>query len=148
VCKDCEQKARNEKKNADRPHAIIEQRARTAATRAGASLEFFWIEMNYQSLVPILRALMTPEGRCQGCGHEFVNERDIQIEHCEPPQHSQDWARLHTRNLRLFCGSCNNTKGKKPFSQWLDEQEECRLSNKQQPPKSRQIDLFEGMGQP
>jgi len=132
-CKDCEQKIRNERKNADRPRAIIEQRARSAAQKAGASFEFFMVEMNYRSLVPILRALMTDEGLCLGCGHEFVNERDIQIEHCEPPQHPQDWARLHTRNVRLFCASCNNTKGKKSFSQWLDEQEECRLSNKRQP---------------
>lgn len=102
--------------------------------------------MNYQSLVPLLRALMTDEGRCQGCGHEFVNERDIQIEHCEPPQHPQDWARLHTRNLRLFCASCNNSKGKKPFSKWLDDEEERRLSNKLKPTiiQSRQRDLFEG----
>jgi hypothetical protein len=36
VCRDCEQKQRNIKKNADRPRAIIEQRARSAATKAGA----------------------------------------------------------------------------------------------------------------
>jgi len=143
VCKDCEQTVRNEKKNADRPRAIIEKRARTAAQKAGTSLEFFMVEMNYRSLVPILRALMTPEGLCQSCGHDFVNERDIQIEHCEPPQHPQDWARLHTRNVRLFCASCNNSKGKKPYSKWLDDEEERRLSNKRQPSFDRQPTLFD-----
>jgi hypothetical protein len=132
-CKDCEQKLQNEKKNADRARAIIEQRAKTAARKAGESREFFWTQMNYRSLVPVLRALMTDEGLCQGCGHEFVNERDIQIEHCEPPRFPQDWARLHTRNLRLACGSCNRTKSQKRFADWLDEQEGARLSNLKQP---------------
>jgi hypothetical protein len=132
ICKACEQKLRNAKKNADRPRAIIEQRAATAATKAGTSREFFWIEMNYQSLVPVLRALMTEEALCNGCGHKFLHERDIQIEHLEAPRSRQDWARLHTRNVRLFCASCNNGKKRKPFAHWLDEQEDVRLSNLQQ----------------
>jgi hypothetical protein len=132
-CKDCEQKLRNEKKNVDRPRAIVEQRAATAATRAGKSRKFFWMQMNYRSLVPELRGLMTDEGLCKGCGHEFLNERDIQIEHIEPPRFTNDFARLHARNLRLCCGSCNRTKGQKPFAQWLDEQEGARLSNLEQP---------------
>ena len=140
-CRDCEQKLRNEKKNADRPRAIIEQRARAAATKYGKSFEFFWIEMNYQSLVPVLRALMTPEGLCQGCGHKFVNERDIQIEHIEPPRHDHDWARLHAGNLRLFCGSCNRKKGNKAFDQWLDEQESARISNLKNPTEAPLDDL-------
>jgi hypothetical protein len=132
VCRDCEQKARNEKKNADRPRAIIEQRAATAATKAATSREFFWMQMNYRALVPELRGLMTPEGLCKVCGHEFLHERDIQIEHIEPPRFPKDWARLHARNLRLCCGSCNRTKGQKPFAQWLDEQEGARVSNLRQ----------------
>ena len=97
---------------------------------------------------------MTDEGLCKGCGHEFLNERDMQIEHIEPPrpQIAPDWARLHARNLRLCCGSCNRTKGQKPFAQWLDEQEGARLSNLQQPsvaalvklaPKPKQASLFD-----
>jgi len=132
VCRDCEQKVRNEKKNADRPRAIIEQRAATAASKIGQSREFFWVQMNYRALVPQLRGLMTDEGLCNGCGHKFVNERDIQIEHIEAPRSQNDIARLHARNLRLCCGSCNRTKGQKPFSQWLDEQEGARLSHLQQ----------------
>jgi hypothetical protein len=100
-----------------------------AARKAGVSFEFFWTQMNYRSFVPYLRAMMTPEGLCHGCGHPFVNERDIQVEHLEAPRFEKDWARLHARNLRLSCGSCNLTKGKKPFAEWLDEQEGARLSN-------------------
>jgi hypothetical protein len=150
VCRDCEQKARNEKKNADRPLAIIQARAGRAATKAGRTREFFWTQMNYRSLVPVLRALMTPDGLCTACGHDFVNERDIQIEHIEAPRSDKDWARLHARNLRFSCGSCNQTKGAKPFAQWLDEQEGARLSNLEQPsagfedaaPFTTQLSLF------
>lgn len=132
-CRDCEQKARNEKKNADRPRAIIEQRAAAAATKAGVSKNFFMVHMNYRALIPIMRALMSDEGLCLDCGHKFVNERDIQIEHWYPPRSFQDWALLHTRNLGFACASCNKTKGAKPPLQWLDEQEGARLSNLQQP---------------
>lgn len=130
ICRDCEQKKRNEKKNADRPLAIIQQRARAAATKADTSFNFFWTEMNYRSLVPMLRAALSSEGLCQGCGHGFDHERDIQIDHWEAPRSLTDWGLLHARNLRLICGSCNRTKGKKPPLIWLDEQEGARLSNK------------------
>jgi 5-methylcytosine-specific restriction endonuclease McrA len=73
--------------------------------------------------------MITDEGLCKNCGHPFIGERDIQIEHIEPPRSNTDWARLHARNLRLFCGSCNGTKGHKPFPDWLDEQEDARTSN-------------------
>jgi hypothetical protein len=128
-CRDCEQKLRNEKKNADRPRAVIEQRTRTAAAKAAVNFDFVWTQLNYRALVPVLRAMMTQEGLCQCCGHQFLHERDIQIEHLEPPRFEKDWARLHARNLRLSCGSCNRTKGKKPYAEWLDEQEGARLSN-------------------
>jgi 5-methylcytosine-specific restriction endonuclease McrA len=132
-CKACEQKLRNETKNADRPRAIIEQRAAAAATKAGVSKQFFMMDMNYRALVAIMRALMSDEGLCLDCGHKFVNERDIQIEHWYPPRGPRDWALLHTRNLGFACGSCNGVKGKKPPLVWLDEQEDARLSNLQQP---------------
>jgi hypothetical protein len=129
ICRDRQQKERNEKKNEDRPLAIIRGRAQGAASKARTTTEFFWVQMNYRALVAPFRALMSEEGLCQGCGHRFVNERDIQIDHCCPPRHAHDWARLHARNLRFSCGSCNNTKATKDFADWLDEQESARLSN-------------------
>src|SRR5262245_16817535 len=81
VCKACQQIERNEKKNLDRPKAIIEQRARAAGRRLGKSFDFMWINMGYRSLVPIYRAMMSAEGECNNCGHPFLNEREIQIEH-------------------------------------------------------------------
>jgi hypothetical protein len=103
------------------------------------------VDMNYQSLVPVLRTLMTEDGLCQCCGHAFLNERDIQIEHLEPPRFYNDWARLHTRNLRLACGSCNSGKSGKAFVQWLDEQEEARLSNLAHPSVSVRGQLTLGL---
>lgn len=128
-CRDCEQKERNEKKNTDRPLAIVRGRAQVAARKAGVGLDFIWIQMNYQALVPMYRAALTDEALCLSCGHRPDHERDIQIDHIEPPRHAQDWARLHARNLRLICDSCNKAKGNKPYAEHLDEQEGARLSN-------------------
>lgn len=131
VCKACEQIEHNEKKNADRPLAIIESRAATRARELGCSKSDVLIKMNWSALVPIFRAMMTPEARCLVCGHPFLNERDIQIEHHEPPRFTPDWARESARNIGIACSSCNRTKGSKSFSDWLDEQEAARLSNEE-----------------
>lgn len=133
LCRDCEQKERNERKNVDRPLSILRQRAARLAVKAGVSLESFWVQMNYPAFVEPLRTQFGPRGLCVSCGHKYLNETDVQIDHIEPPQHDQDWARLHARNLRIVCGSCNRTKGKKPFAVWLKEQEGARLSNLAEP---------------
>jgi hypothetical protein len=129
ICKACEQIERNESKNADRPYAIIRRRAEARARDLGVPFAFVWTSLNWSAMVPSMRAMMSDEGVCVNCGHSFVNERDIQIEHHEPPRYDGDWAREHTRNLVLSCQSCNGTKARKPFSDWLDEQESARLSN-------------------
>ena len=129
LCKACEQIERNEELNADRPSQILKRRTTQRARSLGVPFDFVWTNMNWRALLPVFRAMQTPEGLCLDCGHPFRNERDIQIEHLEPPRHSQDWAREHTRNLGLACQSCNNGKGKKPFALWLDEQEDARLAN-------------------
>jgi 5-methylcytosine-specific restriction endonuclease McrA len=146
-CRACDQIERDEKKNADRPLYVIRQRAATAGHKAGGvGTEFFMTQMNYHNgLVPLMRILMSDEGRCITCGHAFLNEHDIQIEHIRPPRHNQDWARLHARNLRLFCASCNRSKSNKPFDDWLDEEEEKRLSNlksQERPCHDIQLPLF------
>jgi hypothetical protein len=129
ICRDCQQRERNERKNDDRPKAIIENRAAERASKAGVPKAFFMVNMNWNSLIPEFRAMMSGEGRCTSCGHPFLHERDIQLEHREPPRSPTDWARHHARNIGIFCASCNNPKRNKPYAQWLDEQEECRLSN-------------------
>jgi hypothetical protein len=131
LCKDCEQIERNEKKNADRPLAIMRNRTASHAHNLNVSTEFLWVNMNWRALVPVLRAMLSPEGRCLSCGHPFVNERDVQIEHRYAPRHPQDWARQHARNLSLDCQSCNNGKGSTPYGQWLDDAEDARQANEQ-----------------
>jgi 5-methylcytosine-specific restriction endonuclease McrA len=144
-CKDCEQIERNERKNADRPLELMKQRTTARARKLGVSFDFMWTNMNWSSLVPELRAAMTDGSRCQSCGHLFLNERDIQIEHREPPRFLQDWAREQAKNIALFCQSCNNTKGNKSYAVWLDEQEDARLANERTPtlrPKDEPLTLF------
>lgn len=128
ICKVCEQTNRDQVKRADRALAIIDSRAKTWSGRLGCPKEFLWTNMNWRALVPILRALMSDEGLCLSCGHPFRSDRDIQIEHHEPPRHPQDWARHHARNLVLMCGSCNTGKGALGYSVWLDQEELKRLS--------------------
>jgi hypothetical protein len=105
--------------------------------------------MGYRTLVADFRAKMSPEGLCNGCGHPFLNERDIQLEHREPPRHAQDWARLHAENISLACAACNRMKGHKTYVQWLDDRESARLSNEADPsvftddPKTGTLSLFD-----
>ena len=128
-CRACEQIERNEKKNADRPKAILESRAAAWAAKLAVTKDFMWVNMNWASLLPVLRAMLQPGARCMSCGHPFVNERDVQFEHNEPPRQRDDWARHHARNIRIACQSCNGSHGHKPYAQWLDEQEAARISN-------------------
>jgi 5-methylcytosine-specific restriction endonuclease McrA len=106
--------------------------------------------MGYQSLVPIYRALCSDEGLCNSCGHKFDNERDIQIEHRSPPRGPKDYGRLHARNIGFYCASCNNGKKDMPYDEWLDKEEETRLSNeawyKNEPPI--QASIFDLLDEP
>lgn len=128
-CKDCETKTRNERKNEDRALWIIKLRARDHAAKHNLTFEFMWINMNWRSLVPLVRAMMTDEGLCASCGHGFDNERDIQLEHRSPPRFRGDLARIHRRNIDFLCASCNRGKSDVDYDDWLDRQEEARLSN-------------------
>jgi hypothetical protein len=129
LCRDCQQIQRNERKNEDRPYSLMRGRTADKAHRTHTSTEFFWTNMNWRALVPVVRAMMSPEGRCLSCGHAFDDEKDIQLDHIEPPRHPQDWAREHARNITPRCRNCNGSKLNKPFSQWLDEQENARVTN-------------------
>lgn len=130
VCRDCRQIERNERKNANRPLAIVEGRAAPRARAAGVPLRFFMREMNWRSLVaPVRAAINDPDSCCTSCGHRHLNERDVELDHVLPPRGPQDWARQHARNIRIVCASCNRTKGRKDYTVWLDEQEGARISN-------------------
>jgi hypothetical protein len=149
-CNDCRTKKRNERKNEDRALWIIRERAKDHAVKYGVTFDFMWINMNWRSLVAPFRAACSDEGLCNSCGHRFDNERDIQIEHRSPPRHRRDTARLHARNVGFYCGSCNRGKSDVSYDEWLDKQEEARLSN-EAGRKSEQLvqwSLFPEMDEP
>lgn len=127
-CKLCQQTKRVEVKHADPATAILLGRAGHVARTHGLGRTFVLEDLNYWSLLPQLRGMLGPEGLCPNCGHEYDHERDVQLDHREPPRHRGDLARLHARNVAILCGSCNNTKGTMAYADWLDDQESARLS--------------------
>jgi hypothetical protein len=133
LCKDCELEEKHKRKNEDRALWIVTERTRYYARKYGLSFDFMFKEMNFQSLVPGMRAMMTPEASCTNCGHAFDSEPDIQFDHNSPPRHDNDYARIHARNITLRCASCNGGKSDTPYDDWLDQEEMRRLSNKANP---------------
>jgi hypothetical protein len=127
----------------DRTYAIVRGYAQAAADKAGATVEFFWKEMNYQSFVGPFRALSVQGRLCQNCGRPFANELDIQIGYCDPPRHAKDWEFLHARNGWIACNACITAKGDTDWGSWLDqqwaqeEQEAARQAIEGDPPKPR-----------
>lgn len=63
ICKDCQQKERNERKNDDRAQAVIEARAGDWAHKTGTTKAFFLVNMNWRALIPVFRAMISDEGR-------------------------------------------------------------------------------------
>src|SRR5215467_11391956 len=102
--------------------AIIKARVQMAAQNAGTTLEFFWRDMNYRSLVTPFRELMRPDEICLNCGRPFENALAIEIGYRYPPRHEKDFARLHTRNVFLACSACIIAKANKEYDDWLREQ--------------------------
>lgn len=129
-CKLCQQTQRVETKHEDEAKALLLRRVDGIASKHHLKRAFILEDLNYWSLLPQVRAMLSAEGICPNCGHEFDAERDVQLDHREPPRPElrPDLARLHARNVAVLCGSCNNAKGCKRYAMWLDEEEEARLS--------------------
>lgn len=127
-CRLCQQTKRVEAKHDDPALALLTRRADDVARKAGLKRQFVLNDLNYWALLPFLRAALSLDGLCPNCGHEFGSERDIHFDHVEPPRHRRDLARLHARNVTILCESCNKTKAAKSYADWLDDQEEARLS--------------------
>jgi hypothetical protein len=126
VCRDCEQTRRTDAKNTDRGAHLIRQRASKRAHAIGVTTDFVLHDLGWITLVPVMRAMLSdPDALCH-CGHAFLNERDIQLEHRKPPRTSDDYARHHARNIAIACGSCNQTKRNTGYADWLDKCEDAR----------------------
>jgi hypothetical protein len=104
----------------DQARAIIERRADVRARQLHVTKGFMLIDMNWRALIPVMRALLGPDGTCPDCGRGFRHDRDIAIDHLEPPRRYQDWAREHARNLSLVCCSCNSKKQRRSLGDYLD----------------------------
>jgi len=127
-CKLCQQTNRVKIKHDDPAKALLIRRADHIARDNGFTRQFVLEDLNYWSKLPELRGMLTHEGLCPNCGHEYDGERDVQLDHREPPRYRGDLARLHARNVAILCGSCNNTKRSMDYADWLDDQEQARLS--------------------
>lgn len=144
VCKACEVHDRTEAKGKDPARAKVERAASELVTEvnryykaAGSaeriSKDFVMRRLHYEHLVEPMRFAMTSHRCWSSCGEPYKNERDIQLEHREPPRSPIDWERMDARNIDIKCGTCNNMKGDKPYSQWLHEQWEMYDKHYEEP---------------
>jgi hypothetical protein len=134
-CRLAEQTIRDHGKEQDPANAAIVGRAkdfaRSLSGALGRSISYKWvlIELNWQALIPIMRALLGPDGRCLNCGRHRATARELHIEHRIPPggegqARLTDWAAQHARNLWIACGGCNAEKGPQPADRtWLDREQ-------------------------
>lgn len=116
-CRVAEQTARDAKKAADPASASIDGRAGDAASRfskaLGSTITKDWVlvELNWLAFVPLLRALISPGGRCLNCAKHWDDPRQYHLDHRFPVGSLTDWPLQHSRNLWLICPGCNTTKG-------------------------------------
>lgn len=109
-----------------RARHLIRQRVTPRAHHLGVPAGFLLRDLGWELLIPRLALMLEPGALCE-CGREFRQEREVTLDHREPPRHRQDWARHNVANIAIACGPCNYAKGARPFSEWLDLIEERRL---------------------
>jgi hypothetical protein len=135
-CKLYLQTIRVERKNEDQARSIVEKRAQDIVREANRTpgpkitLAFVMGALNYKSLIPMVRAflLWPDECFCPNCGSTYNQISTFHFDHREPPRHPRDWARLHARNIGPLDRECNCAKGDMLHAQWLDLEEDKRLS--------------------
>jgi hypothetical protein len=88
------------------------------------SYHFVLVELNWRALIPIMRALLAPDGLCLNCGRHQDATRKLHIEHRVPVLNILDWAAQHARNLWIACGGCNGEKGRNDADrEWLEKEQ-------------------------
>jgi hypothetical protein len=133
VCQACEIHDRTEAKGQDPARAKVERAAekvvgevnkfyRTIGSEERISKDFVMRRLHYNHLIEPMRFALTSNHCWSSCGEPYKNERDIQLEHREPPRSPTDWERMDARNIDVKCGTCNNKKDNMPYAQWLHEQ--------------------------
>jgi 5-methylcytosine-specific restriction endonuclease McrA len=128
-CRLAEQTIRDHGKEADPARHAIESRAKEYARDLSKALgrtisyTFVLVELNRRALIPIMRALLSPDGLCLNCGRHRHGARELHIEHRVPPLTLVDWPAQHARNLWIACAGCNVEKGRNEANrEWLEQE--------------------------
>lgn len=90
---------------------------------------FVWDELNYKSLVGPMRALIAPDGICQGCARDHNANavygdpslpRFWHIAHQDPARSLRDLPRHHAENLKLRCPGDNLSQHQQLQASWVE----------------------------
>jgi hypothetical protein len=137
-CRLARQTMRDADKERDPGGAAIIGRAKEHARNVSQALgqtvgyKFVLVELNWDALIPIMRALLGPDGKCLNCRRRQSDARRYHIEHRIPPEHLADWAAHHARNLWLACGGCNCRKGRNDADRaWLEAEHRKWITDRQ-----------------
>jgi 5-methylcytosine-specific restriction endonuclease McrA len=129
-CRLAEETVRDLERQTDPARAAVVSRSKRLAndlTKAlGHPVGYQWvmIELNRRALIPILRALLGPDGLCLNCGYHQTEAKQYEIEHRFPPRSMTDWPAQHARNLWLSCPGCNRRKGSDCADRdWLESEQ-------------------------
>lgn len=123
-CKLAEQTIRDHGRESDPAKTAIEGRAKKHARLIRAGYKWVLIELNWQALIPIMRALLGADGLCLNCGRHRPSATELHIEHRVPPEGPDDWPAQHARNLWIACEGCNLEKGPSESDRtWLEREQ-------------------------
>lgn len=127
-CRACEQSERDDRKNENRALLKITASARSHARHWNVTADELLFDLGWAQLEDWVAAAIGGKAKCINCLHSFLGPDDVQIDIRDPVRHADDTARMHVRNVGPLCRSCNIRKSGKPYSQWLDEEEQARQS--------------------
>lgn len=127
-CRTCEQSERDDRKNESRALVKIISSARSHARDWNVTTDELVYDLGWSELEDWVEAAIDGRAKCINCLHPFRGPDDVQIDIRDPVRGRDDRARMHVRNVGPLCRSCNNRKSGKPYSEWLDEEEQARIS--------------------
>ena len=129
-CRLAEQTIRDHDKDADPARSAIEGRAKehaghlSKAVRSTIGYKWVLIELNWRGLIPIMRAMLSPDGRCLNCAKHWSDPKKLHIEHRVPALGITDYAGHHARNLWIACEGCNWDKGRHDNDrEWIEREQ-------------------------
>lgn len=128
LCKVCEQAERDRVKHVDRALVKLTNSAASHARHWDVTRDELLQDLRWIDLLEWVRACMDQKTKCISCGHDFLSAEDVEIDIRDPLRHRADRARMHVQNVGPLCQTCNQTKGARSWSEWLDYCAEARAS--------------------